>query len=99
VPAWMQTVDALVELGRLLRSYYGAAERFVPPLGASWRAGLGSPGGPIIRHVDSEKNLDRVIRHPCSHTTYLGQAASAYSSRSQLGIKLLKSGAFATVYY
>lgn len=51
-PAWMQGDDALAELGRLLRRYHDSVEGFVPPKGASWRAWLGSPGGPLIRHGD-----------------------------------------------
>ena len=51
-PAWMQTDDALVELAVLLRSYHDAVAGFEPPIDASWRAWLGSPGGPIIRHGD-----------------------------------------------
>jgi Phosphotransferase enzyme family len=51
-PRWMQTDDALAGLGELLRRYHDAVERFVEPADASWRAWLGSPGGPIIRHGD-----------------------------------------------
>jgi hypothetical protein len=51
-PAWMQSDDSLVGVGRLLRRYHDAVSGFMAPPGASWRAWLGSPGGPIIRHGD-----------------------------------------------
>lgn len=51
-PAWMQTDDALAGLGRLLRRYHDAAADFGPPPAAQWRAWVGSPGGPLIRHGD-----------------------------------------------
>jgi len=51
-PPWMQTDDALVALGALLRRYHDAVEGFVPSVDATWRRWLGSPGGPIIRHGD-----------------------------------------------
>jgi len=51
-PSWMQTDEALVGLGTLLRRYHDAVSGFVAPAGATWRAWLGSPGGPIVRHGD-----------------------------------------------
>jgi hypothetical protein len=51
-PDWMLTDQALSELGSLLRAYHEAVAGFVPPPGSPWRAWLGAPGGPIIRHGD-----------------------------------------------
>jgi len=51
-PAWMQTDDALVALGELLRGYHDAVQSFVTPADAQWRRWLGAPGGPLIRHGD-----------------------------------------------
>jgi Phosphotransferase enzyme family len=51
-PGWMQTDEALVGLGGLLRRYHEAVKSFRPPPGSEWRRWIGSPGGPIIRHGD-----------------------------------------------
>jgi hypothetical protein len=51
-PAWMCTDGALAGVANLLRAYHDAVEGFVAPPGARWRAWLGSPGGPLIRHGD-----------------------------------------------
>jgi len=51
-PPWMQADEALAGLGELVRRYHDAVADFVAPAGATWRAWLGSTGGPIIRHGD-----------------------------------------------
>jgi len=48
----MQTDGVLTDLGVLLRRYHEAVATFVAPVEAPWRAWLGSPGGPMIRHGD-----------------------------------------------
>ena len=51
-PQWMCTDDALAGAARLLRRYHDAVQSFVPAGNAVWRAWIGSPGGPLIRHGD-----------------------------------------------
>jgi phosphotransferase family enzyme len=51
-PTWMTTDEVLAGVGSLLRRYHEAVASFVVPGDATWRAWLGSPGGPIIRHGD-----------------------------------------------
>ena len=51
-PKWMTSTDVLFELGALLHRFHDAVEGFSAPKDAAWRAWLGSPGGPIIRHGD-----------------------------------------------
>ena len=51
-PAWMRSEEALAGVAALLRRYHDAASGFVPPVAATWRVWLGSPGGPLIRHGD-----------------------------------------------
>ena len=51
-PPWMQNEAVLADLGHLLRRYHEVVADFASPLGARWRAWLGSPGGPLIRHGD-----------------------------------------------
>lgn len=51
-PSWMQGEEVLADLGALLRRYHDVVADFPPPADAQWRAWLGSPGGPLIRHGD-----------------------------------------------
>jgi Ser/Thr protein kinase RdoA (MazF antagonist) len=53
-PTWVHTEDALVQVGRWLRSYHRAVRDFVPSPGAVWRTGRQEwRPGDVIGHNDA----------------------------------------------